>query len=254
MYRSNTWCRSLAPQAPTQPKTASASPGLELHEAPFIDQLSLISTILTAFSISAPPPPSQPKPLEIITTVQVPQGNTSTRALHCYEARRKRKLGLSLYTSPNPPLSSWFNDLVQDLAIMRLHLVISRHGLPATRILWTTTAAASLGEYGTRGAAPTSAIASSRNPNVAFSNGGYTIAQLLEDVNEVVPLETEPSVFDPEFSGHWGLEDYVVEVGGSECLHFMEVEGLLREGDEVVYVGLALPCLSGCDHLLTIFS
>ncbi|KAJ5929759.1 hypothetical protein N7454_006709 [Penicillium verhagenii] len=121
---------------------------------------------------------------------------------------------------------------------MRLHLVISRHGLPATRVLWTTTAAASLGEFGTRGAAPASVIASSRNPNVAFSNGGYTIAQLLEDVNEVVPLETEPSVFDPEFSGQWGLEDYVVEVGGSECLHFMEVEGLLRDGDEVVYVGL----------------
>lgn len=137
---------------------------------------------------------------------------------------------------------------------MRLHLIISRHGLPATRILWTTTTAASLGEYGTRGAAPTSAIASSRNPNVAFSNGGYTIAQLLEDVNEVVPLETEPNVFDPEFSGQWGLEDYVVEVGGSECLHFMEVEGLLREGDEVVYVKLVLPSLSGCDCLLTMFS
>ncbi|KAJ6084517.1 hypothetical protein N7486_011317 [Penicillium sp. IBT 16267x] len=123
---------------------------------------------------------------------------------------------------------------------MRLHLVISRHGLPVTRILWTTTAAASLGEYGTRGAAPTSAIASSRNPNVAFSNGGYTVSQLLEDVNEVVPLETEPSVFDPEFSGQWGLEDYVVEVGGSECLHFMEVDGLLREGDEVVIRALQL--------------
>ncbi|KAJ5935737.1 hypothetical protein N7466_005284 [Penicillium verhagenii] len=123
---------------------------------------------------------------------------------------------------------------------MRLHLVISRHGLPATRVLWTTTAAASLGEFGTRGAAPASVIASSRNPNVAFSNGGYTIAQLLEDVNEVVPLETEPSVFDPEFSGQWGLEDYVVEVGGSECLHFMEVEGLLRDGDEVVIRALQL--------------
>lgn len=139
---------------------------------------------------------------------------------------------------------------------MRLHLIISRHGLPATRILWTTSTAASLGEYGTRGAAPTSAIASSRNPNVAFSNGGYTIAQLLEDVNEVVPLETEPNVFDPEFSGQWGLEDYVVEVGGSECLHFMEVEGLLREGDEVVYVGLALPSLwlrLFTDNVFTVF-
>ncbi|KAJ5580182.1 uncharacterized protein N7459_006167 [Penicillium hispanicum] len=124
---------------------------------------------------------------------------------------------------------------------MRLHLIISRHGLPVTRILWTTTSANSvLGEYGTQSAVPASAIASSRNPNIAFANGGYTFAQLLEDVNEVVPLETEPSVFDPEFSGQWGLEDYVVEVGGSECLHFMEVEGLLRDGDEVVIRALQL--------------
>lgn len=117
---------------------------------------------------------------------------------------------------------------------MRLHLVISRHGLPATRILWTTTSSSAVGEYGAHRAASTAAISSSRTPNIAFANGGYTVAQLLEDVNEVVPLETEPSMFDPEFSGQWGLEDYVVEVGGSECLHFMEVDGLLREGDEVV--------------------
>jgi hypothetical protein len=115
---------------------------------------------------------------------------------------------------------------------MRLHLIISRHGLPATRILWTT--ASSSTEYGVRGAASAAAIASTRTPNIAFANGGYTIAQLLEDVNEVVPLETEPSMFDPEFGGQWGLEDYMVEVGGSECLHFMEVDGLLRDGDEVV--------------------
>ena len=118
---------------------------------------------------------------------------------------------------------------------MRLHLVISRHGLPVTRILWTTSAV-STGEYGARHPASTAAVASSRTPNIAFSNGGYTVAQLLEDVNEVVPLETEPHVFDDELSGQWGLEDYVVEVAGSECLHFMEVDGLLRDGDEVVYV------------------
>ncbi|KAJ5180833.1 hypothetical protein N7492_004043 [Penicillium capsulatum] len=123
---------------------------------------------------------------------------------------------------------------------MRLHLIISRHGLPATRILWTTTSPTSaFGGYGQR-AAPASAISSSRTPSIAFANGGYTIAQLLEDVNEVVPLETEPSVFDPEFSGQWGLEDYAVEVNGSECLHFMEVEGLLRDGDEVVIRALQL--------------
>ncbi|CAG8903109.1 unnamed protein product [Penicillium egyptiacum] len=124
---------------------------------------------------------------------------------------------------------------------MRLHLVISRHGLPVTRILWTTTSSTSmLGEYGTQRPASTAAVASSRTPNIAFSNGGYTVAQLLEDVNEVVPLETEPSVFDAEFSGQWGLEDYVVEVAGSECLHFMEVDGLLRDGDEVVIRALQL--------------
>lgn len=116
---------------------------------------------------------------------------------------------------------------------MRIHLIISRHGLPVTRILWTTTASSSR-EYGSHQAVSTSEITSSRNPNVAFANGGYTVAQLLEDVNEVVPLETEANVFDPEQNGQWGLEDYVVEVGGSECLHFMEVDGLLREGDEVV--------------------
>lgn len=116
---------------------------------------------------------------------------------------------------------------------MRIHLIISRHGLPPTRILWTTTASTNEYAYAQR-SAPASAIASSRTPNLAFANGGYTVAQLLEDVNEVVPLETEPSMFDPEFSGQWGLEDYVVEVGGSECLHFMEIEGLLRDGDEVV--------------------
>ncbi|OJJ48106.1 hypothetical protein ASPZODRAFT_140439 [Penicilliopsis zonata CBS 506.65] len=123
---------------------------------------------------------------------------------------------------------------------MRLHLVIQRHGLPVTRILWTTAVSPS----GLSGGASTSsssivpasasAITSSRAPNAAFSNGGYTVAQLLEDVNEVVPLETEPTLEDYESSGQWGLEDYAVEVAGSECLHFMEVEGLLRDGDEVV--------------------
>lgn len=54
-------------------------------------------------------------------------------------------------------------------------------------------------------------------------------------MNEVVPLETEPNLLgDNRSSGQWGLEDYVVEVAGSECLHFMEVEGLLRDGDVVV--------------------
>lgn len=123
---------------------------------------------------------------------------------------------------------------------MRLHLIIQRHGLPVTRILWTTTTSSSSSSSFSaaipyKAPATSSAIASTRAPNALFANGGYSVAQLLEDVNEVVPLETEPRLFgDGKNSGQWGLEDYVVEVAGSECLHFMEVEGLLRDGDEVV--------------------
>ncbi|KAH2835176.1 hypothetical protein KXW76_002637 [Aspergillus fumigatus] len=126
---------------------------------------------------------------------------------------------------------------------MRLHLIIQRHGLPVTRILWTTSPPSMYGQATPSSSvipAASSAIASARTPNALYSNGGYTIAQLLEDVNEVVPLETEPAIFDSESSGQWGLEDYAVEVGGSECLHFMEVDGLLRDGDEVVIRALQI--------------
>ncbi|TQB72535.1 hypothetical protein MPDQ_006758 [Monascus purpureus] len=119
---------------------------------------------------------------------------------------------------------------------MRLNLVIQRHGLPITRILWTTSLPSFLGGSALGSSyvpASSSVIASSRAPNAAYANG-YTIAQLLEDVNEVVPLETGVDLGGDGHSGVWGLEDYVVEVGGFECLHFMEVEGLLRDGDEVV--------------------
>lgn len=119
---------------------------------------------------------------------------------------------------------------------MRLHLVISRHGLPITRILWTTTTSG-IGGNASYGFPHRGVISSNSSPNLgpsSTSGAGYTVAQLLEDVNEVVPLETEPGCFDPETFGQWGLEDYVVEVGGSECLHFMEIEALLRDGDEVV--------------------
>ncbi|GIK04089.1 hypothetical protein Aspvir_008164 [Aspergillus viridinutans] len=126
---------------------------------------------------------------------------------------------------------------------MRLHLIIQRHGLPVTRILWTTSPPSMYGQATPSSSvisAASSAIASTRVPNALYSSGGYTIAQLLEDVNEVVPLETEPAIFDSESSGQWGLEDYAVEVGGSECLHFMEVDGLLRDGDEVVIRALQI--------------
>ena len=57
-----------------------------------------------------------------------------------------------------------------------------------------------------------------------------------------MPLETAVEAIgeNEDTGGQWGLEDYVVEVNGFECLHFMSVDGLLREGDEVVYVTLSL--------------
>ncbi|KAL8777718.1 MAG: hypothetical protein Q9213_007733 [Squamulea squamosa] len=78
----------------------------------------------------------------------------------------------------------------------------SRHGLPPARVLWTI--AAVCAPYSDAGPEP-------------------TIAQLLERVNEIIPLE----------SGDWGLEDYAVEVRGFECLHFSEVNQVLKEDDEV---------------------
>ncbi|KAL3469446.1 hypothetical protein BJX99DRAFT_265187 [Aspergillus californicus] len=127
---------------------------------------------------------------------------------------------------------------------MRLHLIIQRHGLPVTRILWTTSPPSLFGHNlpspSSMIPATSSAVTSSRAPNALYANGGYTVAQLLEDVNEVIPLETESRLFDDQSSGQWGLEDYVVEVGGSECLHFMEVEGLLRDGDEILIRALQI--------------
>ena len=115
---------------------------------------------------------------------------------------------------------------------MRLNLIIQRHGLPVVRILWNTSQSSSLGPSSV---GPFGLLAS-RTQNVTYGTGGYTVAQLLEDINDVVPLETaETSVgLNDEPCGQWGLEDYVVEVGGFECLHFMETDGLLKDGDEVV--------------------
>ncbi|KAL4869682.1 hypothetical protein BDV12DRAFT_185006 [Aspergillus spectabilis] len=127
---------------------------------------------------------------------------------------------------------------------MRLHLTIQRHGLPVTRILWTTSPPSLYGHNQPNPSsiipATSTAVTSSRVSNALYANGGYTVAQLLEDVNEVIPLETEARLFEDQSSGQWGLEDYVVEVGGSECLHFMELEGLLRDGDEVLIRALQI--------------
>ena len=84
---------------------------------------------------------------------------------------------------------------------MRLRLEVRRHTLPATPIIW---------DIDTETAEP-------------------TISQLLEQVNDVIPIE----------SGEWGLEDYAVEVKGKEgsnyeCLHFQPVRRVLHEDDEVM--------------------
>ena len=82
---------------------------------------------------------------------------------------------------------------------MRLRLCIHRHQLPPTEILWSV-------ETSVR------------------SHAVLTVAQLLEQVNAVIPLEHE----------RWGLEDYVVEVKGYECIHYFRVGEVLRDEDEVV--------------------
>jgi hypothetical protein len=83
---------------------------------------------------------------------------------------------------------------------MRLRLTVQRNGLPAANVLW--------------------------NVPDTNSSQAYTITRLLEDVNLVIPLEAE----------QWGLEHYVVEVGGFECLHFSPVMQSLKEDDHVSYV------------------
>jgi hypothetical protein len=83
---------------------------------------------------------------------------------------------------------------------MRLRLLIKRHNLPNTAIVWAIDTSIDI-----------------------------TISQLLEQINEIIPLESD---------GDWGLEDYAVEVEGKEaayeCLHFQSVRNVLHEDDEVV--------------------
>ncbi len=86
---------------------------------------------------------------------------------------------------------------------MRLLLTVQRHALPPMQVLWTVTRI---------------------RPPYTAAGSNSTISQLLEEVNDVIPLESE----------HWGLEDYVVEVRGFECLHFAELTEVLKDEDEVV--------------------
>ena len=85
---------------------------------------------------------------------------------------------------------------------MRLRLTIQRHALPVTNILWTARA---------------------QDPTSTSAHASATISQLLEDVNDIFQLESDD----------WGLEDYVAEVEGYECLHFQPIDSVLKEDDKV---------------------
>ncbi|KAH6983362.1 hypothetical protein BKA56DRAFT_347094 [Ilyonectria sp. MPI-CAGE-AT-0026] len=83
---------------------------------------------------------------------------------------------------------------------IRLRLAIRRHAVPEVKLVWP-----------------------------CVTSEDLTVAKLLAQVNEVVPLE----------SGEWGLEDYAVELtdgnGGSfECLHFQQVGRILKEDDQIL--------------------
>ncbi|KIW70191.1 hypothetical protein PV04_02483 [Phialophora macrospora] len=99
---------------------------------------------------------------------------------------------------------------------MRLQLVVQRHTLPPVPIIFTT------------GTGPASRT---KSPSA-------TIADLLLDVSEIVPLESA--------DGEWGLEDYAVEIAPKadqelayECLHFQTIESVLRDNDEVIVRALS---------------
>lgn len=85
---------------------------------------------------------------------------------------------------------------------MRIRLIVRRHSLPPAHVLWTV---------------------GGTTPPYTSGAVGVTISQLLEQINDVIPLE----------SADWGLEDYSVEVEGFECLHFSELSQVLKEDDEV---------------------
>ncbi|KAL8366482.1 hypothetical protein RB595_004993 [Gaeumannomyces hyphopodioides] len=92
---------------------------------------------------------------------------------------------------------------------MRLRLVVRRHGLPDTRVLFSISL-----------------------------DGDPTIAHFLELVNATVPLESDD----------WGLDDYAVELrnpagGAFEALHFQPVASILQQDEEVYIRPLLTPDL-----------
>ncbi|KAK4032128.1 hypothetical protein C8A01DRAFT_51014 [Parachaetomium inaequale] len=88
---------------------------------------------------------------------------------------------------------------MRDTNSLRLRLVVRRHALPEVRVVF--------------------AVQLDTDP---------TIASLLEQVNNIIPLE----------SNDWGLEDYAVELRdssghGFDCLHFQQVSVILKNDEEV---------------------
>jgi hypothetical protein len=81
---------------------------------------------------------------------------------------------------------------------MRLRLQIYRNRMPVVKMMWDTTALKP----------GTDAI----------------ISNLLHAINDIIPLEGSTC----------GLEDYIVELGGFEVLHFQLVTSVFKEDDEVV--------------------
>lgn len=81
--------------------------------------------------------------------------------------------------------------------MVRIKLEIARQGLPPAKVLWTAT------------------------PET-------TASQLLEQIDDVFPLEAEG----------WGFEDYALQVGGYEVLHWMKIGDLVKDDDQVTYVCL----------------
>ncbi|KAJ4302496.1 hypothetical protein N0V88_002642 [Collariella sp. IMI 366227] len=88
---------------------------------------------------------------------------------------------------------------MRDSNSLRLRLVVRRHSLPEVRVVF--------------------ALQLDSDP---------TIANLLEQVNEILPLESDD----------WGLEDYAVQLRdsaghGFDCLHFQPVSIVLKNDEEV---------------------
>ncbi|CAH0017981.1 unnamed protein product [Clonostachys rhizophaga] len=83
---------------------------------------------------------------------------------------------------------------------IRLRLTIRRHGIPEVKLVWPCAA-----------------------------SEDFTIAKLLSQVNDAIPLE----------SGQWGFEDYAVELADAsgdnfECLHYQRVAAVFKNDDQVL--------------------